>query len=442
MLSISRFAMLCMIALLCVVDGIHGENLGELAAQQAISLVGRDIPYSQSTGSSGSKGWDNGYLAADSKTIKNDGIDCSGLVMWAYNRALEGTTITDQIKSSNPQLGASAFLIATEKTNIITTNQKPSRSDLRPGDLIFLDTTGSIDHVAMYVGNGYVVHSSPQNKYSHDTSLNNLIYNETNGNQGTIIDGPNEKDSNTWWKIEYEDGIVGWSAQKNLVSMGTSEDVPPAASAATVGVFDIGSAVQVSSDGGADVRSTPELYATGVTMLSLENWLNIPLGDTKYGDHIYGYGGPDSITIDVQTAPSEIDGSGSSDKNDYSDLEQKSIRSVREVIDSYLLLISGYGSSSSSSSISYEIIGAKSFGAKTDAARYMNDMGITYDETQVTLAMIDTYGLEDTGFCIVVVKYNLMLFGQGINMLTPAVCDEKGESIGYNALKELSKGHS
>jgi hypothetical protein len=123
----------------------------------------------------------------------------------------------------------------------------------------------------------------------------------------------------------------------------------------------------------------------------------------------------------------------------YSDLEQESIRNVREVIDSYIFLVTGYGSSSS---ISYDIIDAKSFGKKTDAARYMNDMGITYEGTQEALAMIDTYGLEGTGFCIVIAKYNLVLFGQNISLLTPAVCDEKGESIGYNAFQELMQGYS
>jgi len=119
-------------------------------------------------------------------------------------------------------------------------------------------------------------------------------------------------------------------------------------------------------------------------------------------------------------------------------LEEKSIENVRKVIDSYLVLASSYGSSS----ISYDIIDAKSFDRKVEAARYMNDMGITYDETQVALAMIDTYGLEDTGFCIVIVEYNFVLFGQDISVLTPAVCDENGESIGYNAFQELAQGYS
>ena len=42
----------------------------------------------------------------------------------------------------------------------------------------------------------------------------------------------------------------------------------------------------------------------------------------------------------------------------------------------------------------------------------MNDMGITYEGTQEALAIIDTYGLEDTEFCVVIVKYNFVVFGQ------------------------------
>jgi hypothetical protein len=290
-----RFAILLVVALLFSVNGTQGENLGELAAEHAVSLVGRDIPYSQSTGSSHSKGWDinEGYLDADSDTIKGDGIDCSGLVVWAYNKAMERTIITDPIKTENPTLGADVDQIAAKMTNFLITKQQPSESDLRRGDLIILRNP---NHVAIYVGDGYVVHSSPQN-----AELNNLLAKEIKGSQGTIVDGPIEKDDETWWKIEYMDGVVGWSAQKDLVSMGTSEDVLAAVAAVTIGSFGKGDLIQVASDEGANVKSTPELYATGVTMLSLENWLNLPIDDvTKYKDCIYGYGGPDSINIEAQ----------------------------------------------------------------------------------------------------------------------------------------------
>ena len=37
----------------------------------------------------------------------------------------------------------------------------PNLSNLQPGDLIFYgDSSGRVDHVAMYIGNGKVVHAS------------------------------------------------------------------------------------------------------------------------------------------------------------------------------------------------------------------------------------------------------------------------------------------
>lgn len=121
----------------------------------------------------------------------------------------------------------------------------------------------------------------------------------------------------------------------------------------------------------------------------------------------------------------------------YSDLEIESIRKVREAIDSYMSIISEYGSS-----ISYDVVDAKSFDRKEDAARYLNDRGIAYEDTLEALNVIDVYGLESTGFCLVVIEYDFVLFGETLSILTCAVCDEKGESIGYKAFQELMQGYS
>lgn len=120
----------------------------------------------------------------------------------------------------------------------------------------------------------------------------------------------------------------------------------------------------------------------------------------------------------------------------YSDLELESIRKVREVIDTYISLISGYGST-----ISYNVVDAESFDRKEDAARYLNEIGITYEGTLEALNVIDVYGLESTGFCLVIIEYDFILFGETLSLLTCAVCDEKGEPIGYKAFQELMQGY-
>ena len=73
------------------------------------------------------------------------GFDCSGLVLYSYRQA--GITLphsTDQQR----HLGKSV-----------------RRSDLRPGDLVFFDQQGKKHgHVAIYVGNGEIVHAPSSGK--------------------------------------------------------------------------------------------------------------------------------------------------------------------------------------------------------------------------------------------------------------------------------------
>jgi cell wall-associated NlpC family hydrolase len=64
--------------------------------------------------------------------------DCSGLMMWAWAKA--GVSLPH---SSGAQYGMGTHV---------------SRSDLRPGDLVFFYSP--IHHVGMYVGNGMIIHAS------------------------------------------------------------------------------------------------------------------------------------------------------------------------------------------------------------------------------------------------------------------------------------------
>ncbi|MFO8034040.1 MAG: hypothetical protein R6U88_02600 [Candidatus Bipolaricaulota bacterium] len=38
----------------------------------------------------------------------------------------------------------------------------------------------------------------------------------TQGSTGRIVDGPVERDDHIWWRIDYDIGVVGWSAQEYL----------------------------------------------------------------------------------------------------------------------------------------------------------------------------------------------------------------------------------
>ena len=111
----------------------------------------------------GGKGWDynqdlfvavdairTGYHFYNSKNKSVDmgsGVDCSGLVMWSYNRSF------DPLKSrfKNFVKAESADQQYRYNTASIT------ESELQPGDVMFFDFTSAdgpnhIDHVAMYVG--------------------------------------------------------------------------------------------------------------------------------------------------------------------------------------------------------------------------------------------------------------------------------------------------
>jgi len=69
------------------------------------------------------------------------GFDCSGLTSWAYRQA--GVTLP---RSSRAQFGV---------------GKSVSMGDLQPGDLLFYGgSAGSIHHVAMYIGDGQIVHAS------------------------------------------------------------------------------------------------------------------------------------------------------------------------------------------------------------------------------------------------------------------------------------------
>lgn len=96
----------------------------ERAAAEAVKLVGAPYRYGG---------------------MSPKGFDCSGLVLYSYRQA--GVTLPHSTEQQR-HLG------------------KPvRRSELRPGDLVFFDQQGKKHgHVALYVGNGEMVHAPSSGK--------------------------------------------------------------------------------------------------------------------------------------------------------------------------------------------------------------------------------------------------------------------------------------
>ena len=146
----------------------NNGDLCVMAANLAMQVVGKG--YHQ--GDTLSKGWNNGRFL-DPSEIQY--LDCSGLVYWAYNRGWEMITgqriphystwyeennCVDEAPHPVFYLGASGQWNDGERFEQISTTI-PTVSDLKIGDLLFLDTNLNelADHVGMYVGNGDVIHS-------------------------------------------------------------------------------------------------------------------------------------------------------------------------------------------------------------------------------------------------------------------------------------------
>lgn len=89
-------------------------------------------------------------------TSLSNGADCSGFVQACYADAL-GVSIPRDSRS-----------MASKCAEI-------SEGDLQPGDLVFYNKGGSINHVALYIGGGQVVHAS---NASVGTIISNMKYRE------------------------------------------------------------------------------------------------------------------------------------------------------------------------------------------------------------------------------------------------------------------------
>ena len=101
-------------------------------------------------------------------TNMSTGVDCSGLCYAAYRKY--GYTLP---RVSRDMAASKSLLSVT-----------PSKTNLKAGDLVFYASGGRVDHVAMYIGDGKVVHASDYNtgviisRYNYRTphSAKRVIY--------------------------------------------------------------------------------------------------------------------------------------------------------------------------------------------------------------------------------------------------------------------------
>ena len=141
----------------------HQQTLGEKMVELARSVEG--APYEPK------KGEYSNYKLMDGEAVKREGIDCSGLVFWAYNKAAGANTWRPSLKYPNdvcPKCIVDRYGAHDqwndnkmwEFTKEFT--EFPAESELKPGDLLYVNTKdrgATIDHVGIYAGNGIVIHS-------------------------------------------------------------------------------------------------------------------------------------------------------------------------------------------------------------------------------------------------------------------------------------------
>jgi len=143
-------------------------SLGQGAADLAKIVI--NAPYLGNGNSFGGKGWDplqKMYVASDEiftgynywnnklrQVAFGAGLDCSGLVEWAFDRSF------DPLRS----LLHNAIRYESADGQYHHNSEAIAEANLRPGDLLFLDKNhdNRMDHVAMYVGN-FVVNNNTFN---------------------------------------------------------------------------------------------------------------------------------------------------------------------------------------------------------------------------------------------------------------------------------------
>ncbi|MFD4555242.1 NlpC/P60 family protein [Streptomyces sp. NPDC058469] len=122
---------------------VSGSGSAADALRKAVGRIGTPYAWGGGGPNGPSRGFcdgTNGYLNGDCVASSTIGFDCSGLVQYAFAPKV------NLPRTAAAQYGA-------------TSDRAVSRSDLKPGDLLFWSHggSGSIYHVAIYAGDGNVV---------------------------------------------------------------------------------------------------------------------------------------------------------------------------------------------------------------------------------------------------------------------------------------------
>lgn len=179
----------------------------------ASSLIG-SVPY-QWGGKSSKSGYDTSWYTFENGQQK--GLDCSGYIQWVFRTAGYSEDIWKQLTSTS---------------TIMQTCEQIPQSDLQIGDLGILNNGETINHVGMYIGNGYYIHCNAGDKtvsiskpeftlfYRVAGTDSEILSPQTDGDVASSITYTNEElylIAQTVWHEARGEGSNGWIAVAEVI---------------------------------------------------------------------------------------------------------------------------------------------------------------------------------------------------------------------------------
>ena len=124
--------------------------------QHVVSFAARYVGYPYVSGGEWNEPTSSAYCCGHQPV---GGFDCSGLVWWVLKRAVPGWDPTP------PRDYAGWDLPQRTSASMAEAGKRVRWADLRPGDLLFYDANdnGSVDHVDMFIGDGWAIDSGGSN---------------------------------------------------------------------------------------------------------------------------------------------------------------------------------------------------------------------------------------------------------------------------------------
>jgi len=104
------------------------------------------------------------------------------------------------------------------------------------------------------VGERIVVSDGPVNVRSTANTTGTILGSQATNAAGTVAGGPTSQGGYTWWNINFDTGVDGWSVQNFLSKFVVSNDPPP------TGIFTLGDRVRVV-DGPLNIRESANTTA-------------------------------------------------------------------------------------------------------------------------------------------------------------------------------------